>query len=183
MQIQAGSIGLLTISFVIYRICTVEPDKSPRQLFRKKKAIAHPKKSKSLIITPGVDFEKPICSFLIVKKRFDEYSDSASKTISLLRKIQTNFSKRVFCFRTRRSIFAHFLSLSIVPGLWVFCEWSWDLFIVIRQLVKRFMSKQHSLLLFLFSNEGHIVDKKNFGLQVCFIWYNKPIVQILSFAS
>ena len=108
MQIQAGSIGLLTISFVIYRICTVEPDKSPRQLFRKKKAIAHPKKSKSLIITPGVDFEKPICSFLIVKKRFDEYSDSASKTISLLRKIQTNFSKRVFCFRTRRSIFAHF---------------------------------------------------------------------------
>ena len=133
-----------------------------------KKAIAHPKKSKSTIITPGVDYEKPICSFLIAKKRFDEYSDFASKTIILLWKLQTTFSKRVVCFRIRRSIFAHFLSLSSVPGLWVFCEWSWDLFIVIWQLVKRFLSKQRSLLMFLFVNEGHIVDKENFGLQVCF---------------
>ena len=47
-----------------------------------KKAPAHLKKNKWTTINPGVDYERPHCSFLIVKKRCEEKSDSASKKIT-----------------------------------------------------------------------------------------------------
>ena len=83
-----------------------------------KKAIAHPKKSQSTIITPSVDYEQPICCFLIVKKRYDECSDSASKTITFAFKTTNKFFKeRSLLSDTKKHICTFFVTVERASSL------------------------------------------------------------------
>ena len=148
-----------------------------------KKAINLPKKNKWTIITPGVDYERPNCSFLIVTKRCDEYSDSASKTITFAFKTTDNcFKQRSLLSDTKKHICTFFFSLSSMPVLWFFCECSWDLFAVLWQVVEHFMSNQRILLIFLRTRVISLT-MKILGFKSLLLKTTEPIVQLLGFAS
>ena len=180
MQIQAVSIGLRKQSFAIYRSYTVTPGKSARQLFRKK-AVNHPKKNKWETITPGVKYERPICSFLFVTKRCDKYFDSASRTI-------------IFAFKTTENCFKESSSLSDTKKhICAFfshcraCQFSAFFASVVRSfhcyLASRwtvYAKTTHSCNVFFCADEGHIFDKENFGLQISITWNNRAQCSIVT---